>query len=169
MFLYYGIFLKRVHKKTRGRAVGIDISPVAIGELNKIPGLKGYVQSAEEMNIEGKFDLCIISHVLEHCTNSKKVINNILDHLKVGGYLFIEVPLEKERNTPNLEAGHNILYRTEEDLLSQLPKCLKIKKTELSTKRLNISQRKIEKKLKNRLSGPGPRRWFRVLCERIEK
>ncbi|MGF1679621.1 MAG: class I SAM-dependent methyltransferase [Candidatus Methylacidiphilales bacterium] len=57
-------------------------------------------------NVSNTFNLCVMSHVLEHVTDPVRFVNQWMRHLEPGGLLFIEVPcrdyLYKTQNEPHL-------------------------------------------------------------------
>jgi len=48
------------------------------------------------------FDGIWIVHVIEHLHNGDKVIENLIEKLKVGGYMYIEYPGEKSAKLPSM-------------------------------------------------------------------
>ena len=48
------------------------------------------------------FDGIWIVHVIEHLHNGDKVIENLIEKLKVGGYMYIEYPGEKSTKLPSM-------------------------------------------------------------------
>jgi len=87
---------------------GIDISEAAI-KLLKEKGFKGQVVDAQNFNLKRKFETIILSHVLEHCPDAKRVLSNIYKHLNVGGILYVEVPRQPKISIPT-KAGHFYHY-----------------------------------------------------------
>jgi len=83
---------------------GIDISEAAI-KLLKEKGFKGQVVDAQNFNLKKTFETIILSHVLEHCPNANKVLNNIYNHLFDSGILYVEVPRQPKIPMPT-KAGH---------------------------------------------------------------
>lgn|GEM_PF-431875 len=58
-------------------------------------GLEVYQGTAEEIPVEIEkrtFDVVLMSHVLEHCLDPLKVMNNVYNLVKPGGYFICEVP-----------------------------------------------------------------------------
>lgn len=54
------------------------------------------VQEDIKQKIAGKkFDLIIMSHIIEHLSNGDKVICNLFEHLKENGTIYIEWPSER--------------------------------------------------------------------------
>jgi 2-polyprenyl-3-methyl-5-hydroxy-6-metoxy-1,4-benzoquinol methylase len=75
-------------------AVGIEPDPLArIAASRK--GLAVYAGSAEQLPVEARrerFDLILMSHVLEHTLNPVQALRNAVALLKPGGSIMIEVP-----------------------------------------------------------------------------
>lgn len=56
---------------------------------------------------ENKYDLIIMSHVVEHLYNGDKVISGLIPKLKMGGIIYIEFPSEKSVNFPSMRETLN--------------------------------------------------------------
>lgn len=56
---------------------------------------------------ENKYDLIIMSHVIEHLHNGDKVISGLISKLKRGGIIYIEYPSEKSVNFPSMRETLN--------------------------------------------------------------
>ena len=92
-----GVFLHTFLSKTSGwTAHGIEPT-VAFAEL-AARRLKSDIKTGNyERGICGKnFDLVILNHVLEHTLDPKKFLEDILDDIKPGGYLYLECPHESD-------------------------------------------------------------------------
>lgn len=50
---------------------------------------------------ENKFDLIVMSHVIEHLHNGDKVIEGLVSKLKEGGLFYLEFPSERSVNFPS--------------------------------------------------------------------
>lgn len=50
---------------------------------------------------DDKFDLIVMSHVIEHLHNGDKVIAGLLSKLKKGGIIYLEFPSERSVNFPS--------------------------------------------------------------------
>lgn len=53
------------------------------------------------------FDGIWIVHVIEHLHNGDKVIENLIDKLKVGGYMYVEYPGIKSTRLPSMHGSLN--------------------------------------------------------------
>lgn len=99
---------------------GIDISEQAIKRL-KERGYDGEVMNIEDMALschELYKDIIIASHVLEHCVNQKKVVNDLATIAKTGALVYVVVPYEKNLN-PKEKYGHWTPF-TSSEMLSDL-------------------------------------------------
>lgn len=89
-----GVFLKLIRKKNpRIKLVAIEASVDLCRGLSKIPDLVVINSYIEEVSPAGRFDLVVMSHVLEHLEKPRGVLKNIHDnYLNPGGYLYIDIP-----------------------------------------------------------------------------
>jgi 2-polyprenyl-3-methyl-5-hydroxy-6-metoxy-1,4-benzoquinol methylase len=99
-----GNLLKLLSENGFKNLSGADISTEAI-KLLKEKGFIGYIIDAQNFNLKKSFYTIILSHVLEHCPDAKKVIDNIHSHLVAGGILYVEVPRQPKIQMPT-KAGH---------------------------------------------------------------
>lgn len=67
-----------------------DLNKNAILELEAIPSFCGFFDSLE--NLEQKFDLITMVHVLEHINDTEKFLNLVSSLLKPNGILLIQIP-----------------------------------------------------------------------------
>lgn len=81
------------------KVLGVDISPKAIRvarESSHIIGneknTKFIIQDIENLDTNETFDLIILSEVLEHVHDDRKLIRKLIKYLKKDGYLFISTP-----------------------------------------------------------------------------
>lgn len=58
------------------------------------PNISDIYSDIDEIPSKNKFDLIILSHVLEHVPNPHQLIQTSINSLGINGYLFIEVPNE---------------------------------------------------------------------------
>lgn len=81
--------------KNRGNyVVGLDISPLAVDQAKKRldEAFVYNLGSDETFPTKEKFDLIIMSEVVEHLFSPKKAINRLKHQLKPGGELLISTP-----------------------------------------------------------------------------
>lgn len=74
-----------------GLSVGLDKDTKFINHLNNHP-IKIVKGTAENLNLDDKFDLIHIRYVLIHNQKPSNIIERITPHLKTGGRLIIEEP-----------------------------------------------------------------------------
>ena len=75
--------------------LGIDIHEPSVTEAkrrNVIENVFFRCQDAMDLNLENKFDIIILSDVLEHLCSPEKTINKVNYLLKIGGILIITIP-----------------------------------------------------------------------------
>lgn len=110
-----GNFLNLLSENGFKDLTGVDISSEAIILLKK-KGFEGHVVDAQEFDLGKKYNTIILSHVLEHCPDAEKVINNVYKHLIDDGILYVEVPRQPKIQMPT-KAGHYYHY---DDLIELL-------------------------------------------------
>jgi SAM-dependent methyltransferase len=109
-----GFFLSRLKDVGYKDLYCIDASDEAIQFLHE-RGLEGHVSDISgNLKVDRKFDVVILSHVLEHCPVPLDVLNNIYDILDVGGLLFVEVPNEPFKKFPT-KYGHYYGFNSYKD------------------------------------------------------
>jgi SAM-dependent methyltransferase len=91
----FGRYLRPLSKRYKS-VVGIETNPKTIKKLKK-DGLKVYTAKEFE-ETEGKFDVVIMSHFIEHFPPSQllEIMEGYLDRLNVGGILIIATPVLSE-------------------------------------------------------------------------
>jgi len=112
-YLLYPYFL--ANKKV----IGYDLSKDCV-EIGKKKGLDLRVGSISE--IKEKFDLIILSHIIEHFTHPLNEIKKILDHLNENGLVYIEVPNIEYFGINMLENAHTY-YFTRDTLMYYMGIC----------------------------------------------
>ncbi|MBN1755829.1 class I SAM-dependent methyltransferase [bacterium] len=65
-----------------------------------VPGVHRLGDTVEELDPVSYFDLIVASHVMEHVAEPSKIIMKLGEHLREGGALFIEVPMEIWKKPP---------------------------------------------------------------------
>jgi SAM-dependent methyltransferase len=93
---------------------GCDYSPAMIA-LGCSMGMDLQVGSVELMD-DRKFDLIILSHVLEHFRDPVGEVVKIMEHLNEGGALYIEVPDARAFFVSSLQNAH-LYYSTPKTLM----------------------------------------------------
>lgn len=76
-----------------GDLVGVDPSPACVAATARRPGLRATVGWLLRLPADlGRFDLVILSHVLEHVADLRAVLATLPGLLRPGGRLYLEVP-----------------------------------------------------------------------------
>ena len=86
-----GFFLKKM-KENGFNIAGVEPSPIARANAEKITNIKINSRIDE---IENKFDIITLWHVLEHVNNLNEVITQLKSRLKKNGTILIAVPNHK--------------------------------------------------------------------------
>lgn len=87
-------------------------SSLKIGKFlakNKINNFFGSIEDFLERNNPQKYDLIILSHVIEHLRNPLTVLEKTKKYLADEGMLYIEVPYRNDKNSPIIE-GHLFFF-----------------------------------------------------------
>lgn len=89
-----GVLLKLIRKKhARIRLVAIEPSEVLCRGLREIKDLTVIKSYIEEYSPDNKFDLVIMSHVLEHLEKPREILKLVHDnYLNAGGHLYVDIP-----------------------------------------------------------------------------
>ena len=87
-------FILEIFEKNGFEVFGIEPSEKNVEKINKklVKGKCKHGFAEEEVVYENKFDLILMSHVLEHVIDVRMVIEKLKENLSENGYLFIEVP-----------------------------------------------------------------------------
>jgi 2-polyprenyl-3-methyl-5-hydroxy-6-metoxy-1,4-benzoquinol methylase len=87
---------------------GIDISQKAVttckqtAQFFNLPNARFYVKNIEKNSISGKYDLIILSELIEHIKNDHKIIKKLQKNLNKNGLLLITTPSD---NAPLYRLG----------------------------------------------------------------
>ncbi|PSR52470.1 methyltransferase type 11 [Adhaeribacter arboris] len=88
-----GGLLKRLKDIGYKNLVGLDPSPVCVANTKSLTCLEAYASSLYHIPVElGKFDLIIVSHVLEHLFEVGEAVSAFADILNANGILYAECP-----------------------------------------------------------------------------
>lgn len=94
------------------RLFGIDITSAGIDRMKKEYDIDGAVLGVENLDqIDWKSDMVILDGVLEHLENDEQVIKDCQEKLTPGGWLFINVPNDKQG--PEEDEAHLRKYTKE--------------------------------------------------------
>ncbi len=112
-----GKFLEVLKKSGFKSIYGVDVYIEGV-ERAKSLGFEAKVADAQNFSLEKKFDAATLSHVLEHCPEPNKVIQNVYDNvLNDDGILYVEVPVQKKEPVPTAHA-HFYCFTSMTELLS---------------------------------------------------
>ena len=141
-----GEFLVALHDRTGA----LDFTGVELHEESAMQasgqrvGIAVTQQDVHEINLEtGAYDFVFLTHLLEHCHNPARVLWQAERVTRLGGYMFIEIPLEPKPESIPTKWGHWHTFQYPEELLELLDG-MKILKQETQ---------------------PVKENWFRVLVE----
>lgn len=87
-----GTLLSLFKKRGYTNLLGVDPSQSCIDLIEKKYGIKGMSATLSTFNSEEKFDVIIISAVIEHLVDIREPLRTLLWSLREGGLLLIEVP-----------------------------------------------------------------------------
>lgn len=89
-----GIFLNLLKENGYDNLVGVDPSCYCVKDIkeNGIEAYGGSIYSNKLNFLENKFDLIILSGVMEHLFDLKNAVHNLGNYLKYEGMIFISVP-----------------------------------------------------------------------------
>lgn len=98
-----GSFLDRVRRAGhRGRLVGLDTSPAAIAELDRVDGAEGVLADATELPFaDGEFDVVTARHMLYHVSDLDTALREARRVLRTGGSFAAVVNLT--HSTPEVD------------------------------------------------------------------
>jgi SAM-dependent methyltransferase len=89
------------------RCFVVDYHPTAVSGVERL-GSK-----AEDLAVDAKFDGIVCAHVLEHVTDVLALTNKLVSHLRPGGWMYVEVPMELwRRPLPHVEPVTHINFFT---------------------------------------------------------
>lgn len=87
--------------------MGIDYSKSLV-ELGRQHGFN--MKQGGVLDIDGKFDVIIINHVLEHLSDPVGSLRKIMQHLNKGGLMYIAVPNIMNFGMGQLQNAHNYYF-----------------------------------------------------------
>ncbi|MDD5136527.1 MAG: class I SAM-dependent methyltransferase [Candidatus Omnitrophica bacterium] len=94
-------------KKKGFDVTGYDYSPTLV-ELGRKQGLNLFQGTVD--SIKGKFDVIILSHVIEHFTDLRASMKKLKEHLNPDGIFYIEVPDMKNFGIGQLQNAHTYYF-----------------------------------------------------------
>ena len=88
-----GLFMQALkYEKLSAAYYAIEPDTVERNKLSKNKEVSATYASINDVPIEDKYDLIILSHVLEHVASPNAFIANLMKRLTLGGLMFVEVP-----------------------------------------------------------------------------
>jgi len=111
-----GAFLKALRENNFTNIFGIDVNEEGV-KAAKDSGFDCIVADTQELSLGKTFDIITMSHVLEHCPNVARVLENVYNHLNDDGILYIEVPKQEKEPVPT-KGAHYYCFESMADLLS---------------------------------------------------
>ncbi|TAN34194.1 class I SAM-dependent methyltransferase [Patescibacteria group bacterium] len=87
-----GCLLNMLKEKGYVNLLGIDPSPTCVKTVKELYGIDAVADTISNFSAENKFDVIILSAVLEHLVDFSGSVDKIQSLLNEGGLLFVEVP-----------------------------------------------------------------------------
>lgn len=137
-----GAFIEFLMENGYTNLYGIDIYERSI-DIARDKGIKCEIMDAQHLDLLFKFDVVVMSHVLEHCPNPDRVLSNVYNHLNNNGVLFIEVPIELGAPKPTKKDAHYYNFHSFNDLLKLLGDKWFVLEKFVSKKRIKVVLRRI--------------------------
>ncbi len=96
---------RKVWPEAQINYTAIEVNPAAVKYLSSDPGVDQFMSDLDE--VQGAFDVIVLSHILEHILEPAQFLNKIVRFLRnPGSCLFVEVPNSdftfKKRNEPHV-------------------------------------------------------------------
>ncbi len=114
-----GMLLSILEKQGKFALFGVDCSSQAVSLVPKKYDCS--VMDACNLSFtDNKFDVIMMSHVLEHFPNVPRVVNEVDRVLSPSGCVIIEVPIEEKSTVPT-KWGHYQFFQSVEDVLGVWP------------------------------------------------
>lgn len=113
-----GLFHKAMlSENINHKYTAIEVDAKQFDQLNK-SNIKECYKTLEDLPPDRKYELVILSHVLEHMSAPHQFISDIMTHVKPGGYLFVELPNSDYRYKEIYES--HLMFFTPESLHNML-------------------------------------------------
>lgn len=97
-----GYFLNKVKQERVNMVLmGLDISPIAIKQLNDFYGIDGIVSKLPEISLpiaDEMFDYVVMNEIMEHVEDEKSLMFNAFRICKKDGYVIVTVPSDHTEN-----------------------------------------------------------------------
>ncbi len=137
-----GAFLSLLRRKGFTNLYGVDLYERSVDEAKNI-GIDCEVADVHNMSLGRKFDIVMMSHVLEHCPKPNKVLDNVHNHMNDNGILFIEVPIEQGIPKPTEKDAHYYNFNSFDDFVDILEDKWHVLKKFVSSKRIKVVLRRL--------------------------
>lgn len=137
-----GAFLEWLKELGFSDLYGVDVYERTI-EITKAKGIDCEVADVQCLDLGRRFDVIVMSHVLEHCPNPDIVLENVYNHLNENGILFIEVPIEQGKPRPTEKDAHYFNFNSFNDMLNLLGNKWSILEKFISKKRIKVVLRRL--------------------------
>lgn len=137
-----GAFLSLLKDRGYTDLYGVDIYERTI-EITKSNGIECEVADVHEMSLNRKFDTVMMSHVLEHCPDPVRVLDNVYNHMNDDGILFIEVPIEEGDPKPTEKDAHYYTFNSFEDFCEVLGSKWAVLEKVVTEKRIKVVLRRL--------------------------
>ncbi len=92
---------------------GIEIDGFCASVAKNVFGLKVYNDFIEKLNIEDRYDACVMYNSIEHLLDPKNTLKYIRRALKSGGKLFVECPNSESISMRLFKGKHHLSQSTE--------------------------------------------------------
>lgn len=138
-----GAFIDFLRRNGFTNLYGVDIYERSV-EVARANNIDCEVVDVHYMSLNRRFDTVVMSHVLEHCPDPEKVLDNVYNHMNDDGVLFIEVPVEKGDPKPTEKDAHYFNFHSLTDLLVVLGSRWELLEKFTSEKRIKVVLRRLE-------------------------
>lgn len=135
-----GLFHKAMsNENINHKYTAIEVDAVQFEQLKK-SNIEECYKTLEELPSDRKYDLVILSHVLEHMSAPHQFLENIMAHIKPGGYLFVELPNSDYRYKEIFES-HLLFFTPDslDDLLGRHGKVIDVSTVGQLAEKLHVS------------------------------
>lgn len=124
-----GVGALTAHLQREGAdSIGYDSDGLAIEIGRKRWNANIHINTADGLNnLHGQFDLLTLSHIVEHLPDVSLTLTSILEHLRPGGYVFVEVPnCFSEMFTAKIDRESHLHFFSQRSLRRLLLKRMKL-------------------------------------------
>ena len=117
-----GYTLSRFLEAGSSRVLGVEPGLEAREYARKTYGVASQPGTAENYQVDGRYDLIVLTHILEHLYDPLDLLRRIQSHLKSRGYLLIEIPLWErlDKQPIGVLSFEHVNYFSEDALFTML-------------------------------------------------